>query len=51
MESYKAAPVVGKVIERIGPILGIAPDPEASVDLPPTMAAGLHQKGLRLVFG
>ena len=31
---WVAAPVVGKVIERIGTMLGIAPNPEAAISLP-----------------
>lgn len=31
---WVAAPVVGKVVERMGPLVGIAPDPDASLDLP-----------------
>ena len=31
---WVAAPVVGKVVERIGPMLGIAPDPDAAIPLP-----------------
>ncbi|MDG2205513.1 MAG: penicillin-binding transpeptidase domain-containing protein, partial [Alphaproteobacteria bacterium] len=31
---WVAAPVVGKVVERIGPMLGIAPDPAAAIALP-----------------
>ncbi|MEK9724372.1 MAG: penicillin-binding protein 2 [Rhodospirillaceae bacterium] len=36
---WVAAPVVGKVIERIGPLVGIAPDPKAEIDLPATHVA------------
>jgi len=31
---WVAAPVVGKVVERIGAMLGIAPNPEAAISLP-----------------
>ena len=31
---WVAAPVVGKVVERIGPMLGIAPNPEVAIVLP-----------------
>ena len=35
---WTAAPVVGEVISRIGPILDVAPDAERDVDLSPLLA-------------
>jgi len=32
---WVAAPAVGKIVSRIGPILGIAPDPDATFETPP----------------
>ena len=43
--AWNAAPIVGRLVPRIGPMLGVLPDDSRDIDLSDLDAAGRRRRG------